>query len=161
MVNGQLQVAGAAYAAQLIEHDANGERDTLLLEMKDAYPAATGLQSLRRRLTLHRPGAAAEAAAAPHGWVEVADAFEFAEGPAPFESALTTFDNVTVGENAVLINGLRGELRVGFDPEAVAARLERHEDVEFENGPRAVNRIVFWPIEDRQRGVVRLEIVPV
>lgn len=160
VVNRQVQAVGAEYAAQVLEHAANAQRDMLLLEMQDAYPADAGLQSLRRRLTLHRADAASELSVGPHGWVEVEDTFEFANGPARFESALTTFDNVAMGENAVLINGLWGVLRVGFDADAVAARLERHEDVEFENGPRTVNRIIFEPPEQAPRGAVRLEIVP-
>ena len=161
VVHAQLQAAGAQYAAQLLAHEADADCDALLLELRDAYPAAAGLQSLRRRLTLHRDGVAMAGEAAPYGWVEVQDAFEFREGPASFESALITFNKVTMGENAVLINGLRGELRVGYDPDVVVARLEQHEDIEFDNGPQTVYRIVFCPRENVQQGTVRLELVPV
>jgi len=157
VVNGQLQGVGRNYAAELIEHCADADEDTLLLELKNAYPVEAGLQSLRRRLTLHRE------ARAPlgRGWVEVADHFTFAADPAPFASAITTFNAVEVGENAVLINGIHGELRIGFDPETVAVHLERHEEVEFAHGPMAVNRIVFGMQGPVQQGVIRLEIVPV
>lgn len=152
VVNGQLQHVGRDYAAQLLEHRTDTHEDTLLLELKGAYPVTAGLHSLRRRLTLHRTG--------PSGWIEVEDHFAFVN-PAPFESALTTFNAVAVGETAVLIDGIHGKVQIGFDPEQVTVRLERHEDVEFAHGLRAVNRIVFGAREPVQQGVIRLEIVPV
>lgn len=151
--NGQLQCAGRGYTAQLLEHHTNAREDRLLLELKDAYPPEAELQSLRRRLTLHRD--------APHGWVALEDRFSFAQGPASFESALTTFNEVEIGETAVLIYGIHGELRVGFDPAQVDVRLERHVDVDFAQGPLAVNRIVFAMREPVQAGSIVLEIVPV
>lgn len=153
VVNGQLQGVGRDYAAELIEHRATADEDMLFLELKGVYPVEAGLHSLRRRLTLHRQ--------ASQGWVEVVDQFAFADSPDSFESVLTTFNEVEVGENAVLIYGIHGELRVGFDLETVEVQLERHEEVDFAHGPMAVNRIVFGVREPMQQGVIRLEIVPV
>jgi len=107
---------------------------------------------LRRRVTLHRT--------APHGWVEVVDDFQFSDGPAPFESALITFHDVTVKENALFITSTRGGLRVAFDAEQVDVRIERHTEVDFEQGPIPVNRIVFAMKAPVQQGLIRLAIVP-
>lgn len=157
VVNDQLQGTGRRYAAELIEQRATVDEATLLLELKDVYPVEAGIQSLRRRLTLHRETQSAFG----RGWVEVTDDVTFAVGPAPFASAITTFNGVEVGETAVLINGIHGELRIGFDPTTVAVQVERHADVDFAHGPMAVNRIVFAMQEPVQQGAIRLEIVPV
>ncbi|MEZ4864429.1 MAG: heparinase II/III family protein [Caldilineaceae bacterium] len=150
--NGQLQAVGREYAAQLLEHQTTATEDVLLLELKSAYPAAAGLASLQRRLTLHRDE--------PHGWVEVADQFAFVGEAAPFASVLTTFNEVEIGENAVLIYGIHGEMRIGFDDDQVSVQLELH-DVEFEHGLMTVKRIVFSVKEPAPQGLIRLEIVPV
>lgn len=100
------------------------------------YPAEAGLQSLRRQLTLHRE--------APHGWIEVADHFAFAAGATPFESAVTTFNEGAVGENAVLIYGLHGEVRIGFDPETVDVQVERHEAADFAHGQWRRTGLCLW-----------------
>ncbi len=152
VANGQLQREGRAYTAHLIEHKGDKQASTLLLELKDAYPAEAGLQSLRRRLTIHRT--------APDGWVEVEDRFSFIDGPAPFESALITFHDVTVKENALFITSTHGGLRVTFDAEEVDVRMERYTEVDFEQGASPVNRIVFAMKAPVQQGLIRLTIVP-
>ncbi len=152
VVAGALQGTGAAFAAQVLAQQTNDQQDTLLLDLTHVYPADVGLNSLQRRLTLHRD--------APHGWISVEDAFVFADGAAAFESALTTFNEVTIGETGVLINGIHGELRIGFDAEMVEPRLEEHA-VEFEHGVVMVQRVVFALREMVRAGVVRLEMVPV
>ncbi|MEZ4623003.1 MAG: heparinase II/III family protein [Caldilineaceae bacterium] len=152
VVNGLAQGTGAAFAANVLDERASETEDTLLLDLTHVYPAAAGLQSLQRRLTLHRE--------APHGWVIVEDLFTFAAEPAAFASALTTFNQVTIGENGVLIKGIHGAIRIGFDPAVVEPRLEEHA-VEFEHGVMVVARVVFVVREMVQTGVVRLEIVPV
>lgn len=154
--NGQLQQAGHQFRAQILEHVANDRQDTLHLELKDAYPTAADLRSLRRRITLHR---AAEPGA-PHGWVELVDHVQFHGAPGVFETALITFHEAEVGANGVIIQGIRGALRVGFDAETVEARVELHADVDFAHGPMDVRRIVFALKEPVVEGAVRLEIVP-
>ncbi len=157
VVNGQVQGTGAAFAAQLLAQQAGEQADTLLLDLTKVYPAIAGLQSLQRRLTFHREP--------PHGWISLADHFVFAndlfaEESGAFESVLTTFHAVTLGENGVLIQGHHGKIRIGFDPAVVAVRLEVH-PVEFDHGLLAVQRIVFAVQPGVQEGVVALEIVPV
>lgn len=153
VANGQLQDHGPEFASQLIEHRASDEEDILELEMKDAYPPESGLVSLRRRVTLHRE--------APSGWVELVDSAIFADAPAPFESAITTFSHVDLGEGGVIIRGDRSEVRITYDDTAVEARLDVFEDVDLALYPATVNRVVFSWIEPAQSGQIRLEIVPV
>ena len=86
--------------------------------------------------------------------------FVVADGTVSFESALTIFDDVTIGGNAVLINGIHGELRVGFDPDLIEPRLEEHA-VEFEYGVVLVHRMIFALREMVREGMVRLEMVPI
>ena len=152
VVNGQVQGTGATFAAQLLAHSVGDQAVTLLLDLTKAYPVSAGLQSLQRRLTLHREP--------PHGWITLVDHFVFADEPASFESVLTTFHAVALGENGVLIQGNHGKIRIGFDPAVVDVRLEEHV-VEFEPGPLTVQRIVFVVQAVVRAGLVRLEIVPV
>src|SRR6202011_4788687 len=61
--NGQEQAAGLAFQATLLAHQGDDQtHDRLVLELKDAYPPAADLASLRRTLILHRgqPGGAIE-----------------------------------------------------------------------------------------------------
>lgn len=152
VVNGQVQGTGASFAAQLLEHQAGDQTHTLLLDLTNTYPAVAGLQSLQRRLTLHREP--------PHGRIILVDHFVFADERAAFESVLTTFHGVTLGESSVLIQGCHGKIRVGFDPAVVTVRLEAHE-IDFDHGPTTVQRIVFAVQIAVRAGLVRLEIVPV
>ncbi len=151
--NGQLQGVGRDYAAGLLDYRVDEAEDTLYLELKDVYPPEAGLDFLRRRLTLHRE--------APRGWVELVDSVRFTAGLASFESALTTFGQVDVGSNAVILTGTRGKLRIGFDPELVEVRADLYKDVDLGLGPTDVRRVVFAWQEPRQVGQIRLEIVPI
>ena len=153
MPNGQLQEHGPQFAAQLLAHEATDSKDTLEIEMKDAYPAESGLASLVRRITLHREP--------PLGWVELVDTVAFADGPGSFESAVTTFGHVDLGEGGVVIRGDRSEVRITYDDTTVEARLDVFEDVDLALYPATVNRVVFSWIEPAQSGQIRLEIVPV
>lgn len=151
--NSALQFPGADAAAVLVDHRVDEEADTLIIEMAGAYPPEAGLESLQRRVTLHRQ--------APHGWVEVEDRFRFADGPAPFETALTVFGRVEEGFDALVIHGDRGNLRVGYDADTVDVRVDLHTEIDMPYGPRDVRRIVFSVREPAQAGVVRLAIEPV
>jgi hypothetical protein len=148
-----MQQPGLQYAARLIEHTAGSECDVLHLDMQGAYPPEAGLTTLERRIVFHRD--------APEGWVELEDRYIFQNGPASFESAITTFGKVEIGENAVIIHGLNGKLRVGFDAQTIAARAELFSQVDLSDGMLDVYRVVFSPREDQVSGVIRLEIIPV
>lgn len=151
--NGQYQQAGRAYAAELLEHRADANEDTLHLELKGAYPAEAGLESLRRRVTLHREP--------PRGWVELVDEARFASAPASFESALTTFGQVEIGSDGVVLKGQQGKLRVSFEPDVVEARVDLYKDIDLGIGPTDIRRVVFALKEPVKEGKIRLEIVPV
>jgi hypothetical protein len=151
--NGHLQQAGREFAAELIAHTATGSEDTLLLELRGVYPAEAGLAALRRQLTLHRE--------APRGWVEVVDTVEFGKEPGSFESALTTFGEVELGDGALVIHGDRSAVRVTYDGDALDVRVDLYSDVDLAKAPRDVRRIVFSWKDPAQRGSIRLEIVPV
>lgn len=149
---GLVQQPGRQFCASLLEHSTNTEHDILHLELKDAYPVDAGLKSLQRKLVFHREE--------PHGWVELEDSFSYQDGPGLFESALTTFVRVEPGENAFILHGMRGKLRIGYDPETVAARVDLYQEVDLAEGIMEVNRIVFTMVEPTQEGKIHLEILP-
>jgi hypothetical protein len=154
--NGQLQPVGKSFGATLLAHETNDSLDCLALEMKDAYPPAADLASLRRTLTLRRE--------APRGWVELVDEARFASGAHHFETALTTFGKVEISESAVLLRGERGALHIAFDTTntvAITPRLEVIENVDLAEGTRNVQRVVFALAEPAPEGVIRLNIIPV
>jgi hypothetical protein len=151
--NGCLQKAGRNYAAGLLDHQAGETQDSLILELKQAYPAEANLASLRRRVTLHRDP--------PRGWVELVDEVAFTGGPAPFETALITFAKVEVGTDGIVLQGQQGKLRVSFDPEQVEVRVDLYPEVDLAIGPTDVRRVVFTFKEPLQKGTLRLEMAPV
>lgn len=152
VVNGELQGVGETYTAEVLEHQASDEQDTLLLDLTNAYPAVAGLQSLQRQLTLLRDGRG--------GWVSVVDEVVFAAGTGMLESALTTFGDVELGAASVLISGNRGKLRIDFEPEIVLVRVEEH-PVEFDAGTSIVKRIIFAMLMAAWKGRITLAITPV
>jgi len=152
VVNGQVQGTGATFAATVLEHQTDALSDTLLLDLTALYPATAGLQSLQRRLTLHREQ--------PSGRVTVEDHVRFAQGPALFESAVTTFAAVRVAGERVLITGIHGKLQIRYDPAVVAVRLEQH-SVAFASAIQTVQRVVFATHHPIQAAVVRLAILPI
>lgn len=145
------EMRGRNFYATLLEHRADD--DLLKIEMKHAYPKAADLNSLVRTIRLHREE--------PKGWVELVDEVEFASGPGTFESVLTTFGGVELGDGAVLLKGDDGALHVAYDQDAVRPRIELVEDVDLSTGPRDVRRVVFEWIRPQQQGAIRLSIVPV
>ncbi len=145
------EMRGRNFYASLLEHRA--EDDLLKIEMKHAYPKAADLNTLVRTIQLHREG--------PKGWVELVDEVEFASGPGTFESVLTTFGSVELGDSAVLLKGDEGTLHVAYDDDVVRPRVELIEDVDLSTGPRDVRRVVFEWIKPQQQGAIHLSIVPV
>lgn len=151
--NGKMQEPGRQYASQLLEHSNSSEWDVLHLQLKDTYPPEAGLASLERRIVFHRDE--------PDGWVELEDTYAFKDGPASFESALTTFARVEIGENAVVLQGQTGKLRIGFDPQALTVRADLFSQVDLSDGLMDVYRVVFSPRENQAAGAIRLEIFPI
>lgn len=153
--NGQLQPAGQQFSAQVIEHSTGPGQDVLHLDLTRAYPPAAHLQALQRRLVLHRPSERQ-----PAGWVELEDHFAFRSAAGSFESALTTFAQVHIEGGAVVLAGLRGELRIRYPVETVDVRVELHPGVDFEDGQKDVQRVIFFLREPQQAGSIRLEMEP-
>jgi hypothetical protein len=150
--NGQEQLPGCEYGARLLEHRAGDQADLVAFELRDAYPPEADLASLRRTVVLRRDESGA--------CVELTDEVRFATGPGTFESVLTTFGEAEVYPDSVLLRGVRGALRVFFDPETVEPRVETLESVDLAEGPADVRRVVFAFPEPPREGSVHLRIEP-
>jgi hypothetical protein len=150
--NGQAQLPGAEHGSQLLEHRADDGSDVLAVELKDAYPPEADLASLQRTVTLHREPAP--------GWVELVDTVEFANRPGACESVLTTFGDVEIGSDVVIVRGERGAARIRFDPAVVTPRLDVVKDVDLSDGPADVHRVLLAFSEPVRSGTIRLLIEP-
>ncbi|MBA3490676.1 MAG: hypothetical protein H0T55_01185 [Rubrobacteraceae bacterium] len=150
--NGQEQLSGGQHGARLLQHRADDRTDLVAFELRDVYPPEADLDSLERTVVLHRrePGAR----------VELKDEVRFATGPGSFETVLTTFGEAEASPDSVLLRGVRGSLRVYFDPEVVVPRIETIEDVDLAEGPADVRRVIFALSEPAIEGSVRLRIEP-
>jgi hypothetical protein len=148
--NGQEQLSGDQHGARLLEHNAGDHADLVAFELRDAYPPEADLDSMKRTVVLRRdePGAR----------VELTDEVRYATGPGTFASVLTTFGEAEVSPDSVLLRGVRGALRVFFDPETVEPRIETIEDVDLAEGPAVVRRVVFAFPEPAREGSVHLRI---
>ncbi|MCD6518912.1 MAG: heparinase II/III family protein [Anaerolineae bacterium] len=153
VVNGFEQLPGREYRARLLDHVATDRVDILSLELKEAYPREAGVQTLQRTVSLHREP--------PHGWVELVDKVAFSQAPGDLQSVLTTFGQVEMDSNYLLIRGQRATLRVRFDPKIVKPRVEVVRNVDLAIGPRDVRRVIFPFKVPRKEGQIRLLIEPV
>jgi hypothetical protein len=120
--------------------------------LRDAYPPEADLDSLERTVVLHREPTGAR--------VELKDEVRFATWPGTFESVLITFGEAVISPDSVQLRGVRGALRVFFDPVAVEPRIETLEDVDLAEGPAVVRRVVFALSEPTREGSVLLRIQP-
>jgi hypothetical protein len=148
VVAGFEQPAGVEFAATVVAHDHTAGRDTLRLDMTNAYPKEAGLASLQRTAVLDR---------ANHQ-ITLTDAFAFTDGPASFESVLISLATIETGNDHVVIRGERLGLRVGFDPQSVRFSLDTVPKVDLASGPADVHRLVFSPAAPVQQGEIRLTI---
>ncbi len=145
LVNGHAQLVGPEHGAELISH----EGDALTLELRGAYPAEADLATLRRAVALHR--------AAPRGRVTLEDTVRFATRPGQLESRLMTFARADLADGAVLIDGT---LRIEYDQDLVAARIEELPGVDLAEGPTDVRRIVFALRRPAREATIRLRMTP-
>jgi hypothetical protein len=136
-----------------VEYVVTDSEDRLVLELRDVYPEAAELSSLRRVISLHRE--------APRGWVEVVDSAVFGGKPGVLESAITTFGEVEFGDHGLVIHGDYSAVRVTYDDGVLDTRIDLFQDVDLARAPRDVRRIVFSWKEPAVSGDIRLEIVPV
>jgi hypothetical protein len=146
------EMHGRDFYATLLGYCADEMLDLLKIDMAHAYPKAADLKSLVRTIALHRDE--------PHGWVELVDEVDFASRPGALESVLTTFGDVEVGDDSVLLKGEQGALQVTYDSSVVRPRVELVENVDLSTGSRHVRRVVFALLQPQQQGVIRLEILP-
>lgn len=150
--NGQQQGAGLEYAAKLLEHQSDDLQDLMSTELKAAYPPEADLESLKRTVILHRD--------APDGWVELIDEVRFATQAGDLESVLTTFGDVMIEPDHVILKGEQGALRVEYDAHFITASIQKMEGVDLAEGLANVNRVIFAFTEATQTGQIRLRIHP-
>jgi len=150
--NGQQQGAGLEYAAELLDHRADETLDLMVTELKAAYPPEADLKSLKRTVILHRDALA--------GWVELIDDVTFATQAGDLESVLTTFGDVLIASDHVILKGEKGALRVEYDSDRVTVSVQEMKDVDLAEGLADVNRVIFAFTQATQRGQIRLCIYP-
>ena len=131
-------------AAAALERQSTAAFDFVSLELKDAYPPAAGLLSLRRVVALHR--------SPPGGWVELVDGVLFDGEAHTLQTALVTPAGAALTPGVVILNGPRAALRVEYYAEQVYARLEMAGDL---------SRVVFTLRQPSRSGAIRLKIEPV
>jgi hypothetical protein len=148
--NGHEQVPGARHGARLLEHRANDHADLVSFDLREAYPPEADLDSLQRTVVLRRD----------ENRVQLSDAVRFATEPGSFESILTTFGEVRILQDSVLLRGVRGALRVYFDPETVVPRIDTIEDVDLAGGPADVRRVTFALSQPAMESSIHLRIEP-
>ena len=147
------EMRGSNYHATLVEHRADDMIDLMKIEMKKAYPAVSDLDSLVRTIAFHRDTV--------QGWVELVDDVRFTNQPGTFESVLTTFGRVKIGNDNVIIEGEKGRLQINYDAQIVQARVDLRENVPLTLGICDVSRIVFEFPQAQQSGTIRLEMRPI
>lgn len=129
-----------------------GAEDRLVLALEGAYPAEAGVASQTRTIILQRQP--------PRGVVVLEDRIRFATGPGRITSVLTTFAPVEVAAARVRICGERAILDIEYDQGKIAVQAETIPDVDFPDGPRAVNPILFTPHLATEEACIRLCIRP-
>jgi hypothetical protein len=148
VVAGLDQPTGEASHAEVIAQTTSGSGDWLVLDMKKAYPPEAGLATLERTAILDRD----------HHRIDLVDRFAFLDGPRPFASVLITLFPVTIEDKSITIQGERNRLRVTFDAAAVQASEEIVRDVDLDDGPVDIHRIVIRPLADVSNGEIALTI---
>lgn len=153
VVNGHEQAEGRHHGARVLHHSHSAASDRLELDMAAAYPAAAGLASLRRSLSLDR--------AAENGRVLLEDSFAFAGDGGQFQSVLVTPMAVSAGEGRVAIGEAGGGVSVDYDVRDFEVCLDRHERVEKQYQPAIdLIRVVFTPRQRSREGRLALTISP-
>jgi hypothetical protein len=155
LINGLEQVAGAGTEAESrFEHGPG--RDRLVIGMKNAYPAETGLESLTRTVTLHRQGA---------GWLEVQDEAQFSSIPGSFEGALITFAEISrPAPGHIALLGRTGSLTVIYDPKLLEVVIAEYdtalEKLRVSAEHPVARRLAFQVRAPSARIRLHLKIVP-
>ncbi len=150
---GQLQQTGRKAAANVLATDWTDEADTLVLDIRSAYPVKS-LEKLQRTFRFSRAG---------RGALEVVDEVQFA-APEDFESALITFESWTqTAANQVAVGGDRGRegrVQVDIDTGGAAFTIRAEEIREDRHGPPPT-RLAIALDQPVRTATVRLTIRPV
>lgn len=153
--DGYAQRAGQEYAARLLDHhpaQGSDQTDLLRLDLSGAYPVEARLESLIRTIALHHE---------PDGpWVELTDEVTYRAGQGEFTTCLITRGTAQIGESSVLIQGDHTSVGVIFDPATVTARIETIPDLDLDQGPTPINRILFTLTKPTPAGAIHLRILP-
>ena len=148
-VAGQLQATGRKAAARVVKTDFTDQTDTLVLDIRSAYPVKE-LQTLMRTFVFSRSGP---------GSLTVTDEVRFA-APKAFETALITFEPwKQVAPNRLVI-GTAAAVRVTIDAggqKVLVSSEEIHEDLP---GHRIPVRIGIALADPAVAGTIRLTITP-
>ncbi len=135
LINDCQQPAGAQYTAQVVEHSSSENEDVLELELKGAYPDEAKLESLRRRMSLHR--------SADGGWIEIDDTIRLAEKTGACRCPLHTWGEITQeSEGKLRIVGEKAAITIQYQPEEATPIIEQV-DLKDKKFSKPVNRIAF------------------
>jgi hypothetical protein len=155
LVNGFEQPAGAQYRAEGFGLEEGGGAVGVRMELRDAYPSEADLESLRRRIVLHKT--------AP-GRVELTDTVRFARQPGRYELPLHTSGTFEQGgAGKVIAQGAAGALEIGWDPcllDAAIERLEHGDEALAHRFGPALSRCTFRLREPSRQAEVRLTFTP-
>ncbi len=152
------QAAGRNFAARVLAHRSSPEEDTIVLDLRDFYPQAAGLDALQRTISLVREGA--------QGFVELTDEVTFSsEDRCDFLLPIYSFHTVEIVKPGLArIRGDRGSLRVEYDPEVVKASAEvvPTDDQELLKRSRigSISRLVFRFRKPAKQRALTLWFIP-
>lgn len=152
VVAGQLQKAGTKHASRVVERTSTDARESLVLDLADAY-SVPDVKKLTRRFDYERTGASS---------VTVTDAFEFAS-PESFATALVTFGTVREVKPGVLTISKGGRnVQVEVSTGGVAFALKDEIIPEkLKSGPEQARRIEIALKEKTSAGQIVMRITPV
>ena len=155
LVNGLEQMPGAEHRAEgfgLVEEAGTAG---VRMELRSAYPTEADLESLERRVILHK--------AAP-GRVELTDTVRFAERPGSYELPLYTEGVFEAGgAGKVVARGESGALEITWDAallDAVIDSIEHGDDRLAAHFGPAISRCTFRLKQPVRNAEVRLTFVP-
>lgn len=146
--NGYQQNTGEAYAAQVLDYSHTETHDSITYNLTAAYPQAADVEQLTRQVTLNRNVEV----------IELHDAITFAATAGTLETALITFGTVDLEENAVILQGERGQLRVAYDSQAVTVSVSVIDDVDLSDGLATIRRLAFQIKTPAMTSEIKLKI---
>ncbi|MFB6296273.1 MAG: heparinase [Halobacteriales archaeon] len=144
-LNGEKQAAGREFAATVLGHEEEADRERLALDLAGAYPEAAGVADLRRDLTLERGSP---------GRVVLDDRARFVDPDRDneAESVLVSYFPMSEVDGGIAVEGESGTARVTTDaPVAI-------EQVESPVTASEIHRARFEMPVERETASVRLEV---